>query len=100
MTIRGGSFTTYCRFNVLNIKLCVVKDLHDSSACDGLSVTDYCVLAKPFVGDIVSPKPSLCFHNNTVVYCFTWGSFRVRSTNGLRVTPPISIKFGTRADNA
>ena len=28
------------------------------------------------------------------------GSFRVRSTNGLRVTPPISIKFGTLADNA
>ena len=28
------------------------------------------------------------------------GSFRVRSTNGLRVTPPISMKFGTLADNA
>ena len=28
------------------------------------------------------------------------GSFHVRSTNGLRVTPPISMKFGTRADNA
>ena len=28
------------------------------------------------------------------------GSFRVRSTNGLRVTPPLSMKFGTRADNA
>ena len=30
----------------------------------------------------------------------TKGSFRVRSTNGLRVTPPISMKFGTLADNA
>ena len=30
------------------------------------------------------------------VHC---GSFRVRSTNGLRVTPPISMKFGTLADN-
>ena len=30
----------------------------------------------------------------------TLGSFRVRSTNGLRVTPPISMKFGTLADNA
>ena len=29
-----------------------------------------------------------------------YGSFRVRSTNGLRVTPPISMKFGTRAGNA
>ena len=28
------------------------------------------------------------------------GSFHVRSTNGLRVTPPISMKVGTRADNA
>ena len=31
------------------------------------------------------------------------GSFRVRSTNfllNLRVTPPISMKFGTLADNA
>ena len=28
------------------------------------------------------------------------GSFRVRSTNGLRVTPPILTKFGTLADNA
>ena len=28
------------------------------------------------------------------------GSFRVRSTNGLRVTPPILMKFGTLADNA
>ena len=27
------------------------------------------------------------------------GSFRVRSTNGLQVTPPISMKFGTLADN-
>ncbi len=30
----------------------------------------------------------------------TLGSFHVRSTNGLRVTPPISMKVGTRADNA
>ena len=33
----------------------------------------------------------------------TDGSFRVRSTNfllNLRVTPPISMKFGTLADNA
>ena len=30
----------------------------------------------------------------------TCGSFRVRSTNGLRVTPPILMKFGTLADNA
>ena len=30
----------------------------------------------------------------------TYGSFHVRSTNGLRVTPPISMKVGTRADNA
>ena len=33
----------------------------------------------------------------------TRGSFRVRSTNfllNLRVTPPISMKFGTLADNA
>ena len=29
-----------------------------------------------------------------------YGSFHVRSTNGLRVTPPISMKVGTRADNA
>ena len=29
-----------------------------------------------------------------------YGSFRVRSTNGLRVTPPILMKFGTLADNA
>ena len=29
-----------------------------------------------------------------------YGSFHVRSTNGLRVTPPISMTFGTRADNA
>ena len=28
------------------------------------------------------------------------GSFRVRSTNGLRVTPPILTKFGTFVDNA
>ena len=27
-------------------------------------------------------------------------AFRVRSINGLRVTPPISMKFGTLADNA
>ena len=32
---------------------------------------------------------------NTII-----GSFHVRSTNGLRVNPPISMKFGTRADNA
>ena len=31
---------------------------------------------------------------------FPAGSFHVRSTNGLRVTPPISMKVGTRADNA
>ena len=31
---------------------------------------------------------------------YSKGSFRVRSTNGLRVTPPISMKFGTLADNA
>ena len=36
----------------------------------------------------------------SVRYTFIIGSFRVRSTNGLRVTPPISMKFGTLADNA
>ena len=30
-------------------------------------------------------------------FIFKHGSFRVRSTNGLRVTPPISMKFGTLA---
>ena len=33
-------------------------------------------------------------------HIYLYGSFRVRSTNGLRVTPPISMKFGTLADNA
>ena len=37
---------------------------------------------------------------NEVVMGLVEGSFRVRSTNGLRVTPPISMKFGTLADNA
>ena len=32
--------------------------------------------------------------------CLEYGSFLVRSTNGMRVTPPISMKFGTLADNA
>ena len=35
-----------------------------------------------------------------LVSFYVYGSFRVRSTNGLRVTPPISMKFGTLADNA
>ena len=34
------------------------------------------------------------------IYIKAIGSFRVRSTNGLRVTPPISMKFGTLADSA
>ena len=39
----------------------------------------------------------------TYIMYIIYGSFRVRSTNfllNLRVTPPISMKFGTLADNA
>ena len=39
-------------------------------------------------------------HANIHTSRHTHGSFHVRSTNGLRVTPPISMKFGTRADIA
>ena len=42
----------------------------------------------------------LSWHHPMANKSNTYGSFHVRSTNGLRVTPPISMKVGTRADNA
>ena len=58
------------------------------------------VLMGSQIGTCVHVNDSLRLITRYVISGLESGSFHVRSTNGLRVTPPISMKVGTRADNA